>query len=270
VIGRLREEAITLPGVRFGLIAAAALAAMPFVLRSLPASRWILAAVLLQMISLLPVFITERYRMAAVPGLVFFAAIGLCWLWEACVSRHILRAATYIVLLFTCAYCVSAVPSEPELWALDPYNAGRAALETGDLSLAEGKLEIARAYVPDNPEINLALGNLWLERGHTARAEQFYKSTLRIDANHRSALSNLAVIALRQQQPERAADLLRLAMSSGAPEARLHYLLARAEHDLGDHGAAIVEIEAAIRLAPDQAEFLEFRTQLLEPTRALP
>jgi Tfp pilus assembly protein PilF len=270
IIERLRDEAVTLPGIRFGLIAAAALAAMPFLLRSLPTSRWVFAAVILQMLSLLPVFITERYRMAAVPGLVFFAAIGLWWLWEACVSRHILRVATYIALLFTCAYCVSAVPSEPELWALDPYNAGRAALETGDLTLAQQKLEVARAFVPENPEINLALGNLWLERGQTAKAEQFYKSALRVDANHRSALSNLAVVALRQQQPARAADLLRVAMSSGAPEARLHYLLARAEQDLGNRGTAVAEIEAAIRLAPDQAEFVEFRSQLLEPDQTAP
>jgi Flp pilus assembly protein TadD len=225
-------------------------------------SRWFLAGVLLQMLSLLPVFITERYRLAAVPGLVLFAVLGGWLFWQACVSRRIGGAIGYVVLLCGSAALVSKVPTDPGLWALDPYNAGRAALDAGDLTVAQRKLELAHSYVPENAEINLALGNLWLERGDAARAEQFYHVALSLEPKHRAALSNLAVLALRQHEPARATGLLRSAIGSGPAEAKLHYLLAKAEHDLGNAAVALSEIETAIRLKPDQAEFAEFRREI--------
>jgi len=178
VVAKLREQGLTLPGLIFGIIAATAVAGTPFVLRSFPASRWILAAVFLHMLSLLPVFVTERYRLAAVPGLVIFSVLGLWCFWEGCVFSRVRVAVGYIALLAAAALLVSRAPANPALWALDPYNAGREALETGDLPMAQRKLELAYSYVPENAEINLALGNLWLERGDPEKAGKFYHDTL--------------------------------------------------------------------------------------------
>ena len=80
IITSFREQGITLPGFRFGIVAALALPGIIFAVVAVPASRWILAAVLLHLLSLLSVFVTERYRLAAVPGLLLFAAFGL---WES-------------------------------------------------------------------------------------------------------------------------------------------------------------------------------------------
>jgi predicted Zn-dependent protease len=85
---------------------------------------------------------------------------------------------------------------------------------------------------------------------------------LSLEPKHRAALSNLAVLALRHRQPARAVELLRSAIGSGPAEAKLHYLLAKAEHDLGNAAVALSEIETAIRLKPEQAEFAEFRREI--------
>lgn len=270
IITNLREHGIILPGLRFGLVAALGLAGMFLAAWQVPRSRWVAAAVLLHLASLLTVFVTERYRLAAVPGLLLFGAFALWKLWEFCVSHRYADAAGLLAAISVSTWFVSLPQRDPSLWALDAYNSGWQALESGNLPLAREKLQLAYAYVPANAEINLALGNLALERGDAATAERYYTDAVRIEPTHKAALSNLAVLALQQHQPERAANLLRAAMKSGAAEAKTHYLLARAEYDLGHHDVALPEIEAAVRLNPQQHEFVEFRDRIRAERSAAP
>ena len=82
IMTTLREEGIILPGLNFGLIAALALPGILLGLVRFPKSRWVGAAILLHMAALLPVFVTERYRLPIVPGLLVFDAISLAWFWR--------------------------------------------------------------------------------------------------------------------------------------------------------------------------------------------
>jgi tetratricopeptide (TPR) repeat protein len=262
IIERLRREGVLLGGLRFGAVAALALPGAWFALRSNRSARWLGAAVLLQMAAVLLVFVTERYRLGVVPGLLIFAAGGLMYAWESLACRQLRPVIWYVGLLAISTTIVSSPRRELSLWALAPYNAGREALEAGDLRMAQQELERALAYVPDNPEANLAMGNLWLQRNDAHRAEQYYLTTVAVDPSHKAALSNLAVLALDQRDPARAITLLSAAMKSAPDDAKTHYLLAKAQHDAGNHAVALSEIETAIRLNPEQHEFLEFRDQL--------
>ena len=152
---------------------------------------------------------------------------------------------------------VSQPQRDPSLWALEAYNSGWQALESNNLPLAQKKLELAYRYVPQNPEINLALGNLWLERKDFSRAEHYYLATLQLDPRHKSALTNLGLTALEQQQTERARELFRKALVLAPMDAKAHYLLARALFESGEQTEARVEIAAALKLKPDQPEFAD-------------
>jgi hypothetical protein len=262
VIAKLRKDGITFPGFGFGIIAALGLAALPFVLRSSPPSRWIFAAVLLQNAALLPVFVTERYRLAAVPGLVALAVLGLERFWRNAGTGHLKPSLVYVALLLCAATVVAVPPKNPQLWALEPYNSGRHSLEVGDLPQAERNLELARAYVPQNAEINLALGNLWFEKGDAAKAESFYHSTLVADPRHKSALVNLGVIALQQDRLADAIDRFRAALALAGDDAKSHYLLARALSASGANDEAFAEAAEAVRLNPKQPEFAAFRDSI--------
>src|SRR5205823_5184842 len=77
IITSLREQNVIFPGISFGLVAAFAIPGIFLGWAQAPRSRWVLAAILLSMFVLLGVFITERYRLVAVPGLLIFAALGL-------------------------------------------------------------------------------------------------------------------------------------------------------------------------------------------------
>ena len=82
ILKLLRDESAVPPGLRFGFAAALGLPGLLLCWRKWPRSRWVAGGVLLHMAALMPVFITERYRLAAAPGLLLLAVAGLWLLWE--------------------------------------------------------------------------------------------------------------------------------------------------------------------------------------------
>ena len=182
IITILREQNVILPGIYFGLAAALGLPGILLAWSRVRASRWITGAIVLHMVALLTVFTTERYRLAIVPGLLIFAAWGLGELWSNVASGAYRRIALYAALLIGSTVFVSWPQRNPSLWALDAYNSGWQALESGNLELAETKLALARAYVPTNPETIFAFGNLRLAQNKPEDARAFYRETLAVRA----------------------------------------------------------------------------------------
>ena len=262
IITNLREQGVTLPGIYFGLFAALALPAMILTWNAAPLGRWITGAIFLQMLALLPVFTTERYRLPIVPGLAVFAAFGLVTLFSNFATGSLRPVLSYAMLLMVSTLFVSWPQREPSLWALDAYNSGWQALESGNLSLAERKLDLARAYVPDNAETNFALGNLKFAQNDAATASSFYLTTLRLDPRHRGAINNLGVIALDASEFDTAEKWFRRAEDVDPRSAKTHFLLAKALVGKNDRVNARAEIEAAIALKPDQPEFNSLKQQI--------
>jgi hypothetical protein len=246
----------------FGMVAAFAIPGMLLAWRFAPQSRWVTAAILLHMTALLPVFVTERYRLAVVPGLLPFAVFGLSILWESCVLGDYRRLAVYATFLVGSTIFVSWPQRNPSLWALDAYNSGWQALESNDLPLAEKKLGLAYAYVPENSETNFALGNLRLAQGKPASARSFYRAALQIDPKHKGAFNNLGVVALDENRLEAAEVWFRRALDVDPRNAKTHFLLARTLFGKGDRVAALVEVQRALDLNPTQREFVALRNQI--------
>ncbi len=262
IITNLREQGIVLPGLYFGVVAAFALPGMFFGWWFAPKSRWITAAILLHIAALLTVFVTERYRLPIVPGLLILAAFGLSIVWRSLILGEYRRLAIYLALLAVSTTFVSWPQRNPSLWALDAYNSGWQALESNNLPLAENKLSLAYAYVPDNPETNFALGNLRLSQGDPEKAKAFYLSALRSEPQHKGALNNLGVIALQAGNLPQAHIWLEQALAAAPRDAKTHYLLAKTFRAEGDSVAAKNEIEKAIQLNPAQPEFLTFLDEI--------
>ncbi len=255
VITNLRQQRILFPGLHFGIVAALALPGFLLSFRAFPASRWVAAAILLHLAAVLPVFVTERYRLAAAPGLLLFAAFGLGALWQNCSSGNYRSVAAYLGLLLAAAVLVTLPRKDPSLWAMEAYNSGRQALESNNLPLAELQLQRAHSYVPDNAETNFALGNLRLAQGNTTGAKSFYRAALEADGKHKGALNNLGVLALEERRWEMAIKFFQASIQSDPADAKAHYLLARAELENGDPTTALSEIQIALRLQPEQPEF---------------
>jgi len=255
IITILREQRVTFPGIYFGLVAAFALPAMILGWKTAPAGRWVTCAIALQMLALLPVFTTERYRLPVVPGLLVFAAFGLVMFFNNTAAAKFRPALSYVVLLAISAVFISWPQRDPSLWALDAYNSGWQALESNNLALAEKKLAVAYAYVPDNSETLFALGNLRLAQQKNDNALAFYWAVISIDPKHKGALNNLGVIALDAREYANAETWFRRAAQIDPANAKTHFLLAKTFLGEGNLNAAQTEIDAALRLKPDQPEF---------------
>jgi Flp pilus assembly protein TadD len=262
IITILREQKVTFPGIYFGLVAAFAFPAMVLGWKAVPAGRWVTAAIALQMMALLPVFTTERYRLPVVPGLLVFAAFGLVVFFNNLAAGNFRPALYYSALLAVSTVFISWPQRDPSLWALDAYNSGWQALESGNFALAQRKLELAHSYVPDNAETNFALGNLKLAQSDAAAATTFYLATLRLDPQHRGAINNLGVLALENGQSDVAEQRFREALAIDARNPKTHFLLAKALIAKGQTENARVEIDRAISLAPGQTEFRLLKQQL--------
>jgi Tfp pilus assembly protein PilF len=262
IITILREQGVLLPGLKFGLVAALAIPGLLLAAVRFPASRWVSAAVLLQMGSLLTVFVTERYRAAAVPGLLLGASFTIWELWESSVRGNYRRAAICVAILFAATWLVSTPQGDPGLWALDAYNSGWQALQANDLPLARKKLELAYAYVPENPEINFSLGNLYLAEGDHSRAKAFYAAALRLDPHHEGSYNNLGVLALQESRWSQAANFFAKALEQNALDAKTWYLLAEAHRKSGDLKKANAEIARAIELDRKRPEFISLQNEI--------
>lgn len=262
VITALRDQGIIFPGIGFGLVAAFGLPGLLIACARNPTARWPAAAVLLHMGSLLTVFVTERYRLAAVPGLLLFASFGLWELWRNLATGKVREVALFLVLLFGATGFVSLPQRDPALWALDTYNSGLQALDVGNLPLARQKLDRAYAYSPLNAEINFAEGNLHLALGEPARAKEFYLAALRLDPQHVGACNNLGVIALQEKRWDMAILFFHRALQFAPNDAKLNYLLARAAFESGDQLAARNAIALARQLDPQREEFILLEKQI--------
>jgi tetratricopeptide (TPR) repeat protein len=239
----------------------------------------------------MPVFVTERYRIAAVPGLMILAAAGL-WIFGESVARS--RWSTvglYLVLCAGAAWFVSIPRADIGLWSLDHYKAGIRATSAGELELkrqnpagaaqafdrAQGNLEKAYDYVPNNADIDFAMGNLWLARStqpsddaqtknrDITRAKLFYRLAFELNPRHTGTLNNLGVLAMEEKRWKLAQEFFKRAIDSEPDDAKTYYLLARAFMEDGQTGPARDALDGALRLRPNQKQFLELRDQLNAP-----
>ncbi len=275
---RLSDDGILPPGLRFGFIAALGLAGLLPAILLFPRSRWVAAAVMLHMCALMPVFVTERYRLAAAPGLMILAALGLWQVWVNLIRGHWLGVGAYLVLAGGAATFVSVPRTDPGLWSLDFYNAGIRSLASGDLDLAQRNFETAYAYVRDNSEINFALGNLWLAKSSSAteasakddarvRARNFYIRTLNLKPRHASALNNLGVLAMEDKRWDLSEKFLLSSIDAEPDDAKTYYLLARVRFEAGKAAEAKGPLQKALELRPAQKEFLELRERIAAPPK---
>ena len=249
------QDEILTPGLRFGWVAAFGLPGMFFCGWKFRRSRWIIAAVLLHMSALLPVFVTERYRLAAVPGLLLLMSGGLFEFWTFLSSKKWMQASAYLTLTALSILFVTWPNPDQSLIALDYFNISLKDIESGRLKRAEENLTIASRYVSENPEFNFAFGNLWLKKGDRTRAKYFFRHTLELDPRHSSAYNNLGILAMEEKRWPLAEKFLTAALRFEPDDAKTLYLLANVKFEMGDLKAALKNAESAYNLNPGPHEF---------------
>ena len=261
----MQEDGVLLPGIGFGVAAFLGLPSIFLALWLRPRSRWLVAAVLLHMASLMTVFITERYRMAAVPGLLLLASFGVVEFFRLLAAHRWVPATAYAVLAAAAFMVVQHAPPDRDLIDLDDYNTGVIDLENQHLDRAQPKLERVYLHNPCNAEAVFAMGNLSLAENKHSAAMRFYSRTLELDPEHHRAMNNLGVLAMEDGQWQAAQNLFNKALHLVPNDAKIYYLLARTCVALHDPTGARNAIDTAIQLEPRKVEYQHFREGMDKP-----
>src|SRR5450432_505141 len=186
-ITALRDAGVIFPGIRFGLLAALGLPGAVLAARN-PKARWLIAAVVLSMIALLPVFINERYRLPAVPGLLLLSAFLITEVQQQFTTKRWRSLALTMIAVVASSIFVFLPPNDPALQSVDDYKAGQRELIANDFSHAEKRLRLALARVIPaqevSPAVARAFGDSAREKWHAGQQEQAratIAAALRID-----------------------------------------------------------------------------------------
>ncbi len=239
------------------------------------------------LLSLLPFFITSRYRLPVVPIMIVFGAQGLVWLWDRLRARDtrgwlvpatVLVVALVVVNLpivsFSFAHQHSilgavyrdrgdhaeaaeqfrlATKERPE-FDLAFSNLGAALGRMGKLDEAERAL---REAISLNPELAGAynnLGNVLLQTGRIDDARRNLEAAVRVDPAHRPAWENLARLGVATGDSELAVESLGRILAMDPNDANAHWNLAILySQDEATHGAAATHARRAAALAPELA-----------------
>ena len=266
ILSTFQEDGVLLPGPGFGWVAMLALPGLALAAVRRPRAWWIIAAVGLHMASLMTVFITERYRMAAVPGLLLLGSFGVVEGWREWRDRRWLPVAAYAGVLLLACLLVNR-PVDPGLRYLDDYNSSLSDLDQGRFDRAQHKLERVFQNNQENAETNFALGNLWLAKGDRDKAKGFYRRTLQLDPRHDRVLNNLGVLAIEEKRWPLAEAFLSNSLRIDPGDAKTNYLLAEVRYERHDLDGAHAAMTAALRLRPDEPAFHKLSDQL-EASRA--
>lgn len=118
-----------------------------------------------------------------------------------------------------------------------------------------GEYRQALALNADRPEAHVSLARLHADLGDPEAARRALEGALRLAPAFVPAAVNLADFHRAEKQDERAAEVLRQALRHSPEAPGLHYALGLLLIRQGETRAALDELAAATRLAPDNAQY---------------
>ncbi len=143
-------------------------------------------------LSILPFFISERYRFPVVPFLLPFAGGAVVLAWRRLRQKRVISVCMIMLgfFLFYLAVTYPLLPYAPDYstWHLHRGLAFAARGETGD---AEAALEQALRENPDNDEAHLQLGYIHARQGRQEDAMEHYRRALEANPGNVFAANNL-------------------------------------------------------------------------------
>ncbi len=202
--------------------------------------------------SLLPFFVTSRYRLPIVPVMIVFCAHALWWIWERVRARE-KRGWIGPAIVLAIALVVVNLP-------LVDFSLGPQYAIIGQVYRDAGQYEEAARYyrlaIEESPEFDLAhnsLGSVLSRLGRHYEAERMLLRALEINPNLASAHSNLGLVYMQTDRMAEAKESLLRATQEDPDLKPAWDNLARLGIMTQDPFTAVAALEQSIRLDPRDA-----------------
>ncbi len=249
------------------------------------AGTLVIAFVGVYFLSMLPFVAAARYRVPALPGILLFAAFGICRIGELILTRRAVAAlawgAALGLIFFLCSSDLTGYRPSEAKWhydlALALANEGKTEAAIGEyrtalkidpedfqarnnlgaLFVALGRYpasireyEEAIRLQPGKAEILSNLGIAWAQLGKTDKAMELFEQALARDPECVQAYNNRAGVLLRLGRPEEAIADYRRVVAIKPDDDEAHYNLGLALGGKGAYEEAITQYRETIRLQP--------------------
>lgn len=122
--------------------------------------------------------------------------------------------------------------------------------QLGDLKSANERFREAVRLDPENPDLRVRWGHLYIDSHQQQEAAKLFEEALGIDSEHISAQLGMAKV-LASRFEAKAVELVKAALKERPRQAEGHLLLARMALEEGDLGAARKSLESALRNVGD-------------------
>ncbi|MCD4691089.1 glycosyltransferase family 39 protein, partial [bacterium] len=203
-------------------------------------------------VSLLPFFITSRYRLPIVPVMIVFCAHALWWIWRRVAARERHGWVVPAVVLVASLIIVNLPLVD---FSLGPQYAtiGQVYRDAGDYE------EAARYYrlaIEESPEFDLAynsLGSVLSRMGRSYEAERALLKALDINPNLASSHSNLGLVYMQTERLDQAKRSLLRATQEDPNLKPAWDNLAKLGIMTQDAFMAVSALEQSLRLDPNDA-----------------
>ena len=145
----------------------------------------------------------------------------------------------------------------------------------GDLASANAQFRLAVEHAPEDPDLRVRWGNLYIESHQQEEAAELFQEALALDKSHVPAQLGMATV-LAARFEGKAAALARAALKLRPEQSEAHLLLGRMALEEGDLAAARLSLEAGLEqaldlgLSPLRAYALLASLELLEGARDNP
>jgi 4-amino-4-deoxy-L-arabinose transferase-like glycosyltransferase/Tfp pilus assembly protein PilF len=209
------------------------------------------------LLSLMPFFITSRYRLPVVPVMIVFAAHGLYWLWDHVRKRETRGLARPAAVLIVAAVIVN-IPIVSFSFAHQYSILGGIYRDYGiyDQRNYDEAIKYYRLAAEQKPGFDLPylnLGSVLIRLGRFREAEEALRTALFINPELAAAYSNLGIIYIeRKMYAEAKTELIKATRRDpNLPEAWGN--LARVSIITEDFALARDALEEVLRLTPDDA-----------------
>jgi len=122
--------------------------------------------------------------------------------------------------------------------------------ESGREADAIAEYELAIKLAPGSPGIREALGSLYWKTADLDKAEELFLKELELDPHNTLAMYKLGSIRVERGKPEQGLPLLESAVKQNPAEIDAYYYMGKAQGLLGQHSAAIVNLQKVVAGKP--------------------
>jgi Flp pilus assembly protein TadD len=244
--------------LHFGVLAPLAMLGLLLALRRWR-ELWFLPAVLLALtVGVALFYVFARYRITMALYLMPFAALGGCWLWEACRARRWSAGAAGVLLSLAAAVWVNwpvhTSTGDPRAATYASY--GEALLSGGQTEEALSLLRRALAYVPNDAVMHNNLAIALKQSGNLPGAIAEYREAVRLRPEYADAWFNLSTTFWKQGDADAALDACREALRLDPDFALAHTHHGVLLYRRGELPEAIAAWRAALRVNPEDTTAL--------------